>query len=211
MLARSCYYRRMPRTMDREARKAQLAEAVWQVILQCGVSAVSVRTVADQAGVAVGSLRHVFPTRAELVVFSAELTVQRATKRVLATPPSEDPREYALSIIKSLLPLDADRRAEMEVNLALFAEHAALPEIARIRDHAHHQIAKASVRMIEMLTGTSETPEAVAQARRLHAIIDGLALHLLHQPPEGDGEWAVDVVQRDLDDLVTSTRPAHRQ
>ena len=59
----------MSRSIDLTARKAQLAEAVWQVILDRGISAVSVRTVAEQAGLVVGSLRHVFPTRAELLAY----------------------------------------------------------------------------------------------------------------------------------------------
>lgn len=189
----------MPRTMDREARKAQLAEAVWQVILDRGVSAVSIRSVAEQAGVAVGSLRYVFPTRTELIAFSAELTVQRATERILSTPASDDPREYALTIIENLLPLEPDSRAEMEVNLALFTEYAAVPEIATIRGHAHRQIAMVASRVIEMLTGAASTPEAIDAARRVHALIDGLALHLLHQPPEEDCAWAIDLMRNELD------------
>lgn len=186
----------MPRLVDRETRKAQLAEAVWQVILDEGISAVSVRTVAEQAGVVLGSLRHVFPTRAELVVFSAELMEQRATERILATPPSDEPRQYALDIIKNLLPITPDSRAELEINLALFAEHAAVPELTPIRDNAHTQISMVCTRVVQMLTGDDaiETPEA----RRLHALIDGLALHLLHQPLQSDTTWAIRIIEVEL-------------
>ncbi|WP_201791090.1 TetR/AcrR family transcriptional regulator [Nesterenkonia sp. PF2B19] len=100
--------------MDRDARKNQLAEAVWQVILDQGISAVSVRTVAERAGVAVGSLRHVFPSRAELVQFSAELMVQRATDRLHATyaeAASHAPEARALALIREVLPLTPDTRA----------------------------------------------------------------------------------------------------
>ena len=37
-----------------------------------------------------------------------------------------DARTRALAIIKELLPLDAERRAEMEVNIALIAEAPAM-------------------------------------------------------------------------------------
>lgn len=60
-LAWPCYGRVVPRTIDRDARKEQLAEAVWRVVRERGIGAVSVRTVAEEAGVVVGSLRHVFP------------------------------------------------------------------------------------------------------------------------------------------------------
>ena len=39
----------MPRTIDHDARRAELAEAVWRVILHRGIGAVSVRTVAAEA------------------------------------------------------------------------------------------------------------------------------------------------------------------
>jgi AcrR family transcriptional regulator len=195
------------RSIDLAARKAQLAEAVWQVILDRGVSAVSVRTVAEQAGLVVGSLRHVFPTRAELLSFSAELMVQRATERVLATPWSDDPQHYALDVIKRLLPLEPDSRAELEVNLALVAESPAQPSLGGIRDHAHAQLLEACVRLVELLTGRPRDPELIVTARRLHAIVDGLALHLLHGEPD-DTEWALAII---YDEIAWIVRNASEQ
>jgi AcrR family transcriptional regulator len=185
------------RSIDHAARKAQLAEAVWQVILDRGISAVSVRTVAEQAGLVVGSLRHVFPTRAELLSFSAELMVQRATERVLAAPWSDDPQQYALEVITRLLPLEPDSRAELEVNLALVAEGPAQPSLGVIRDHAHAQLLEVCVRLVELLTGLPRDPELIVTARRLHAIVDGLALHLLHAGPDGT-EWALAIIRDEI-------------
>lgn len=188
----------MPRSIDRAARKAQLAEAVWQVILDRGISAVSVRSVADQAGLVVGSLRHVFPTRAELLAFSAELMVERATERVLATPWTDDPQQYALEVIRRLLPLAADSRAELEVNIALIAESTAQPDLTSIRDHAHHQLVEACTRLVELLAGRPRDDGIVQTAQRLHALVDGLALHLLNQELDDDADWAIDIVRDEI-------------
>lgn len=197
----------MSRNIDRAARKAQLAEAVWQVILDRGISAVSVRSVADQAGLVVGSLRHVFPTRAELLAFSAELMVQRATERVLSTPLVDDPRQYALEVIKRLLPLEPDSRAELEVNIALIAESPAQPDLSGIRNHAHHQLVEACVRLVEILTGRPRDDHAVRTAQRLHALIDGLALHLLHQEPGDDADWAIAIVRDEITRIGDEAAP----
>ncbi|GGC85024.1 HTH-type transcriptional regulator PksA [Tersicoccus solisilvae] len=188
----------MPRRIDTDARKAQLARAVWQVILDRGIGAVSVRTVADEASVAVGSLRHVFPTRAELLEFSAALMVQRARDRIRQLPPVEDPQQYALEVIRQLLPLTPDSRAELEVNIALIAETPALPELAGIRDDAYHQLGEACHAVVGLLTHRPRGPWTEQQARRLHAVIDGLAIHLLMaDPADGDG-WAMDIVRDEL-------------
>jgi AcrR family transcriptional regulator len=193
----------MPRHIDLDARKAQLAEAVWRVILDQGISAVSVRTVAAQAGLAVGSLRHVFPTRAQLMEFSAELMVQRATDRIQAVPAGGSPEAYALAVITELLPVQADSRAEFEVNLALLGESAALPGLVAIRDHAHQEIGRLCRRLVALVAGSGTRrggpPGGADQdARRLHALIDGLAFHLLHRPAGEDAAWALALIRAEL-------------
>lgn len=197
----------MPKRIDREARKAQLAQALWRVIGERGIGAVSVRSVAREAGVVVGSLRHVFPTRAELLKFSAELMVERATARIRAMPQTGDPLRYALQVLKQLLPLEPDSRAELEVNLALIAEAPALPELATIRDYAYQQLAEACAQLVEMLAGRPRDPQIVDQARRLHAIVDGLAIHLLTQSPSEDSNWAIDIVRDELARIAPRALP----
>lgn len=203
----------VPKKIDRVERKAQLAEAVWQIAQERGIGAVSVRSVAEQAGVVVGSLRHVFPTRAELLAFSAELMVQRVTERVLALPRSENPQVYALHVLEQLLPLAADSRTELEVNIALIAEAPAQPELRTIRDHAQDQLETLCVQLVQLLTQQDRSPHLVQQGQRLHALLDGLALHLLGRPhadgAEGatgqdsaDGCWALDILRGEISQIA---------
>ncbi|MFF9403662.1 MULTISPECIES: TetR/AcrR family transcriptional regulator [unclassified Streptomyces] len=183
----------------REERKTRLAEAAWQVILEHGVSAVSVRTVAAGAGMSVGSLRHLFPSQSELLKFSAELMVERATARVSATPLSPDGVAYALAAIRELMPLAPETRREFEISIALIAETPANPGLARIRDHAHEQLLDLFTRIAAMLRNEpASTPDSRCHARRLLALVDGLGLHLLHQPLGDDTEWAIEIVRDEL-------------
>lgn len=197
-LAQSCYFQAVPRTIDRDARKAQLAEAVWRIIVERGIGAVSVRSVADEAGVVVGSLRHVFPTRAELLEFSARLMVDRATARIRAVPPSKDPVQFALAVLRHLLPLEPDSRAEFDVNLALIAESHALPSLVTIRDYAARELEELCHQAVELLSGRPRDDVTLAAARRLHALVDGLALHLHTQPPDADTTWATTLLHDEL-------------
>ena len=59
----------MPKIVDHEVRRRELAEAVWRVIVRDGVGDVSIRSVAAEAGWSSGALRHYFSTRAELLAF----------------------------------------------------------------------------------------------------------------------------------------------
>lgn len=203
----------MPRRIDRQERKAQLAEAVWRIAEERGIGAVSVRSVAEQAGVVVGSLRHVFPTRAELLAFSAELMVQRATERIRALPQSGDPQRDALQVLEQLLPLTPDSRTELEVNIALIAEAPAQPELRTIRDDAQRQLEELCIQLVELLGKRPRDGQVVQQGRRLHALLDGLAIHLLTRPrlDSGDGAgrgdadvggWALAIIRAEIAEIA---------
>lgn len=190
----------MAATDAREARKARLAEAVWRIILDQGIGAVSVRTVASEAGMAVGSLRHLFPTKAELLEFSAELMLDRATARVTATEAGADPVEYAVEVIRQVLPLTPETRREFEINVSLIAETPANPRLARIRDHAHEQLLELFVRIVGSIrTSPGGADDSTARdGLRLLALVDGLGMHLIHQPPGDDTEWVAGIVRDEL-------------
>ncbi|OCG73349.1 TetR/AcrR family transcriptional regulator [Microbacterium sediminis] len=192
----------MPRRIDLDQRREQLAEAVWSTIRSSGIGAVSVRTVAAAAGVAVGSLRHVFPTRAELLRFSAELMVRRATERVTATVPTGDARADALALLVHLLPTQPDSRAELEVQLALIAEAPAVPELTQIRDHSMRQVRALARHIVDALAPGLTTARAEAEERRLAALTDGLALQLLAQPIDAPHAWAVGVLRDEIDRIA---------
>ncbi|MBF6573546.1 TetR/AcrR family transcriptional regulator [Nocardia farcinica] len=177
----------MPKTIDQEQRRAEIAAAVWRLIDQSGMSAVSLRTVAAEAGLVLGSLRHTFPTKADLLAYAMELVFVRAEQRVSAHAAIGDPRRRALAMLLELLPLDEQRRIEMRVDLALVAEAPAHPRLAVLAGRAHTAVAALCHDLCADLAahGLLHTARAVAaEARRLHALVDGTALHLLVAPEE---------------------------
>src|SRR5262245_17919424 len=112
----------MPKIVDHEERRRQLAEAVWRVIRREGVEAASIRTVAEESGWSTGALRHYFTTRSELLAFAMRLVTDRVTARVLTLATRADqPRQAAERLLHEILPLDDERRAEAEVWLAFSA------------------------------------------------------------------------------------------
>ncbi|GAA4193382.1 hypothetical protein GCM10022219_15110 [Microbacterium oryzae] len=200
----------MPRRIDLDQRREQLAEAVWSTIRSEGIGAVSVRTVAAAAGVAVGSLRHVFPTRSDLLQFSAELMVTRATERIASTHFTGDRPEVALALLRHVLPLEPEARAELEVNIALIAEAPALPELRPIRDRAYRQVLALCEYVVTMLAPDLAAERASLEAKRLCALVDGVAAHLLADRPENDAAWALQVMREEIKriEALTVERPA---
>lgn len=176
----------MPKLIDHPQRREEIATAAWRVILHRGISAVSVRTVAAEAGLSVGSVRHVFASQSQLLAFAMELVIDRAEARIMALPERAAPVETMEAIAVELLPLDEERRSEMEVYLALFAVTGADPKLIETRAEVWGRVHAGCRTIVTRLAdATSVTEEQVKQeVIRLHALVDGLAAHLVWQPEE---------------------------
>jgi AcrR family transcriptional regulator len=197
----------VPKLIDHDARRVELVEAAWRVILRDGAARVSVRAVAAEAGVSAGSLRHVFPTQAELLRFTMERVTSTVHARILSMPEHLTGPDRALRIALELVPVDAERRAEMEVNLALIAAAATDAGLAAVRDDAFAGVRYACERILALLGEAGELAgglDSGLEAARLHAVIDGLAAHLTYQAPDADTGWAVRVLRRHLASLRPS-------
>jgi AcrR family transcriptional regulator len=159
----------VPKLVDHEERRAELAGAVWRLVMREGIDAASVRRVAAEAGWSAGSLRHYFETQSQLLRFAMELVVQRVSERVQALGDGAEPR----ALLHQVLPLDDERRAEMQVWLAFTMQSLVDPELGELRDAAHAALRGLCARAVG---------EEGAAAESLHALVDGLALHAVLAP-----------------------------
>ena len=170
----------MPRIVDHAERRAQLAEALWRVVRTQGIHQVSVRSVAAQAGTSPSALRHYFATQEELLGFALQSVVDRVSARLVPVLPQLRGRSGAVHILEQLLPLDADRRDEVEVYLAYNVRAHRDPALRAIRDQAE-AASRLAVRHALLLLaddnalGAGQDPEALAD--QTYPLVDGLALH----------------------------------
>ena len=172
----------MPKLIDHDARQQEIAEAVWRLILREGVGAVSIREVAAEAGLSTGSVRHVFRSKSELLGYSMRLVHDRAAERVSAHVGVADVKERARAVLGELLPLDEVRRCEMLVNLALIAESPGHDELRQIAIGAQRALREGCELVLAGLAAeglVAPDRDLGLEAERLHAVVDGLAMHLL--------------------------------
>jgi AcrR family transcriptional regulator len=172
----------VPKVVDHTERRRELAEAVWRVIARDGVAEVSIRTVAAESGWSSGALRHYFATRDELLAFASELVIARATERIRRLDPPGTLREQIGAVLAQTMPLDAERHTESSIMfsfLTLGLGDPALARVQRLHFTAMYDLCLHLVR--QLIPGEPE-----AAARRLHAVVDGLAVHVLagHLTPE---------------------------
>jgi AcrR family transcriptional regulator len=107
----------VPKIVDAEARRGEVVEAVYRIIAVDGLERASLREVADEAGLAVGSVRHYFASSEELLSYSFATVVDRIVLRLTAalakvqglTPGSPEHHEAVLTLLGEMLPLDEPR------------------------------------------------------------------------------------------------------
>ncbi|MGI5121515.1 TetR/AcrR family transcriptional regulator [Marinactinospora thermotolerans] len=183
----------MPRSMDLQARERQVIEASWRVIARQGMRALTVRNIAQEAGLAPSSLRYAFPTQDSVREKSIRAVLERLRERVAAIAP--DSPSWAWQTFQELLPLDDERRLEMEVSLALGTAAVTDPLLAPLRAELDAEVYSLCERACAALG-----LERPGLARELQALIDGLALHVVLVPGD-DGRWTLEVLRLRLQEL----------
>ncbi|MGW3493598.1 TetR/AcrR family transcriptional regulator [Streptomyces sp. NPDC001020] len=170
----------MPKVVDPRIRRRELAEAVWRVVRRDGLEHASVRNVAREARLSMGSLRHYFASQSELMTFALRMVIDGIEQRIAAVPSDSDPRRRAERVLAELLPLDDQRRAENEVWLAFTARAMTDTELRALRDEGYDMLRAGCRGLVADLIGPGRDPEH--EAARLHALLDGLAVHAAMRP-----------------------------
>lgn len=200
----------MPKIVDHDRRRTELGEAAWRIIRREGLEAVTVRNVAKEAEVSLGSLRHYFSTQSELLAFSLRLVSDRVKGRLADFKPSGDVRADAECILWELLPLDEEKRAESEVWLAFTGRKLTDPALAELNAQVYDELYAGMLRLVRALivfreaeSGASSGLDAELEARRLNALVDGLLVHGVSRPDIMTPETIRRIVRLHLDRLFS--------
>jgi AcrR family transcriptional regulator len=202
----------VPKAVDHQARRRELAEAVWRVISEDGVHRVSVRSVAAESGWSTGSLRHYFPTQDALLAFAMELLADKARDRIAAIKDTDN-RGVLRQIAEALLPVTPEHRVEVEVWLALLARAQTNPDLRRAERGNREALITGLSGVLWRATAQGELVEGREpdlEAIRLLAVIDGLTLACVYSEEWISVDVALTAIDRHLDDLFgpPSTLPA---
>lgn len=175
----------MPKIINHENRKVQIAEATWKVIIRDGLEHASVRKIAKEAGLSVGALRHYFTTQSELFLFSMSLVSERVKARTLSKKYDVAPLDAMQAVLANLLPIDENQRIEMEVWFIFSAKALVDTTLKSLSAEIYHDMRLAVATLINGLVTldiAKEDLNSELEAERLYALLDGLAIHHLLQP-----------------------------
>ncbi|GAA1385451.1 TetR family transcriptional regulator C-terminal domain-containing protein [Kitasatospora putterlickiae] len=211
----------MPKVVIAENRRQDVARAVLRLVARDGLEHASLRNIADEAGLAIGSVRHYFDGQSEVVTFAMEELcarigerVRRHAERLLnpAAPTGPADRRAAVeALLAELLPLDDVRREEAELWLAFTTAARTRPELrpgaALLHESTRHLIARV-LDEARRAGGAPADLDVPLETERLAALLDGLALGMVLHPAGVPPRTALLILRRHLRDLAERPGPA---
>ena len=191
----------MPKLVDHEQRREELAAAVWRLASRDGLDAVTIRGVSAEAGWSTGALHHYFSDKEELLLFAFKTVADRVGRRVAtARKESGGPLELARALLAIGLPLDEERRDETRVWFAFLGLALTRLPLARAQRLAYEQwrrIVADALRDAQEQGEIDEDVDVEREAAALVALVDGLAVQASFDPECLD----VDLVDERLAEL----------
>lgn len=193
----------MPRLIDHAQRDREIGDAALIVLAREGLAGLSVRKVADEAGIATASLRRAFPTQEALRQFCLDRIRADVGARIAAL--TGEGRPLVLALLCELLPLDETRRVELTAQLQLGSLSLTDASLAGNVRELHDGVRSVCSAALAELGRRSLLRQGLAlelEASRLHGLLDGLALHLLWHGSEKAGARAVAILDHHLSTLT---------
>ena len=167
-----------------------------------GIEAASVRNIATEAGLSLGSLRHYFTTQDELLEYAMELVKTRCKDRIMQVIKQPlPPKQLAKEVLLELLPIDSETMAEMQVWF-VFTLHFKYKHGENFQQT--DGIREVVQRLLVLLSDSDilkSGKDLNKETEKLYALVDGLAIHRFLDPGHFSGEYAAEILGEYVDDL----------
>jgi len=167
----------MPKVVDHQQMREQLAGTVCWSISKNGLEKTTMRELANAAGCTTGLITHYFPNKNALLIAA----IRHAAGNQLARM-EEAVNNYPLdlvSIFSRNLPLLEDDKIAMNVWLALWNQSPINSELASVQRGIHRQYLKLFQQVLTSAGVANDEKKALEQAERLLAFINGISIQVL--------------------------------
>jgi AcrR family transcriptional regulator len=198
----------MPKRVDHEERRRQIAEAVVRIAASRGLHTASMREVAAEAGVSLRLVQYYFHTKEELLRGTLKhlggQIVQLVARGVAALGEPATPRTFLYGTLTALIPVDDESRRIMLAYTAHYTLTLTQPELApdglAYADALQDLVAE-QIRQAQNAGQVSAEEDPGTAAAIALALITGLQSSVL--AGQRDGRSAVALLTAHLDRLFS--------
>jgi len=127
----------MPKIVDHEQRRDEIALVACRVVAEHGFDQATIVRIAREAGYTTGMVAHYYDTKQEIVIAALRLILRRIEERL--TRPSGDGQPDLLTILTEALPVDEERFTECAFWTAFWGQVSADKKLKRINAWVHRE------------------------------------------------------------------------
>ena len=188
--------------VESAVRSRQIIAAARVVITRDGVAGTTVRAVALEAAIPLGTLQYVFPTRQQLLSAVIEDLVEEIAGKLQSSVPSDADLEYAIgqgirTFWNDLVVGDAERVQLAQYELTTYAlRTAGLEDLARWQYERYTDVVAEWLQRAAAGGGEGNAIDSRRLARLVVAGVDGLILQYVVNPDPDRG-------REDIEALIT--------
>jgi len=127
----------MPKIVDHEQRREEIALVACRVVAQHGFEQATIARIAREAGYTTGMIAHYFDTKQDIVIAALRLILRRIEERL--TPSHATPHADLLALLTEALPVDETRYIECAFYIAFWGQVPANKRLKRINAWLHRE------------------------------------------------------------------------
>ena len=164
----------MPRVVDHDARRAEVAKVAYDLIAEGGAEVATIRKVASAAGYSTTIVSHYFTSKKDLLQAIIDLSLTLSQNHVLAAATSGDLQ----SVLEAILPISEVQKQNWRIWFGFWGE-AVSDQDFRDQQARQSRGTLDFMKIFLVQTGycSAEAPEIEAEnlARRTLSVVNGLA------------------------------------
>ncbi|MBI1261781.1 MAG: TetR family transcriptional regulator [Rhizobiales bacterium] len=181
----------MPKKIDHDIRRKEIAQAAISVIGSHGIENVRLIDVARQANATTGSITHYFEDK-DAVLLAALDQVSQGILELINTPLAADADvDDLIDYVSLVLPLDEDGHEAWRVWLAFFGRAIVTPGLLSINRNYYTEFHEGLVRIIHNMQKrrkVSATLDVTMIADAIITVVDGLGVRAALDPENWTAE-----------------------
>ncbi len=192
----------MPKMVDHEQRRHEIAIATWRAIDELGVDGTTMRAIAERAGCTTGRLNHYFESREDVLVGALRHAHRQAAQRMTAALAGRTGRDALRSVLLEALPLDHERRTEWKVWITFWAQALATDSLRDEHERRYREWRHLLATLVAGATLGRSRAEISHITDTLLAVVDGTGIQTSVATDPGAGRRARRIIDASLEQLL---------
>lgn len=199
----------MPKIVDHEARREEVAEATWRVIAREGIEATTIKAIAKETGFSTGIFAHYFKNKNELLRYALELASLRMGARMWKKGEKASGREVLREVLLEAMPLDEERQLEWRIWVTFWGR--AVSDASMAEEQRRWYVEYRSLLRSLILDGQRNgyfraDMDAQMEADSIVALVAGIGMQATMEPQRFPPEHQIVLLEKHLLSLRSSQK-----